>query len=343
MIKDVIMRKIFAPGGDVRPGRASPGGAPSEPTIRLDDVTTDPPMTTEAILDAFATANGRLPRIAVRQAVMQWREVGPVLLDMLNRAANPADVSERDEAILFFGIFVMAQLREKRAFEPLCAICTQGDRIERLIGDGVTENLSSILARIYNGNLAPLHTLIEAVTADEFARDAALESLAWLTAATRIDRNETATYLRNLYVNLQPQATSQVWVGWQQAIALLGLQDLAPLVEKAFGRCLIDEHVMSIRHFHDDLREALQAAVATAPFASHMRNLNLHDDAVALLSTWHGFRSHEEPKAKLAFASTEHRDNANLANPFRGVGRNDRCPCGSGKSSRNAAWGKPHR
>jgi hypothetical protein len=234
----------------------------------------------------------------------------------------------------------MAQVRETRAFEPLCAICTQGDRIDQLIGDGVTENLSCILARVYNGDPAPLKKLIEAVTADEFTRDAALGSLAWLTAAGQIDRKQTANYLRDLYVQLQPQTTSQVWLGWQQAIAFLGLHHLAPLVENAFNRRLIDERAMHFDHFENDLRDAMQAALPTAPFAHHMRLMDAHDDAVALLSTWHAFQPQGQRKAPPATASILSQDRKHTNDLFRDVGRNAPCPCGSGKKFKKCCLGK---
>ena len=43
-------------------------------------MTTDTLLTTEAILDAFATAGRVLPRTALEQAVDRWSEIGPALL-----------------------------------------------------------------------------------------------------------------------------------------------------------------------------------------------------------------------------------------------------------------------
>jgi hypothetical protein len=293
-------------------------------------------MTSAAILEAFATAERNLPREALRQAAAQWQEVGPVLLDMLDRAASSTVVTDRDEGILFFGIFVAAQLRETRAFAPLCALCRQADRIEQVLGDGITENLSAILARLYDGDPAPLKQLIEALDADEFARCVALESLAWLTAAGQIGRAETADYLRDLYTTLQPQADSPVWVGWQQAVAFLGLENLVPQVESAFDRGFISKFAMSFGDFRDDFRVAQQAGSATAPFAGFLRNMARHDDAVALLSTWYAFQPPEEREPATAFVP----DETLRSNPFRGVGRNAPCPCGSGKKFKKCCLGK---
>jgi hypothetical protein len=44
-------------------------------------------ITTDAILEAFATTQGRLPRAAVEQAIARWPEVSPALLALMNEAA----------------------------------------------------------------------------------------------------------------------------------------------------------------------------------------------------------------------------------------------------------------
>src|ERR1019366_10642690 len=104
--------------------------------------TADTLLTIETILDAFATAGRVLPRAALEQAADRWSEIGPALLATLEAASDGADRPDRTNAILFFGVYLMAQVRETRAFRPLCTLATDGERIFRLIGDGVTEDLS---------------------------------------------------------------------------------------------------------------------------------------------------------------------------------------------------------
>jgi len=74
-------------------------------------MTTSEYLTTEAILDAFATAGDVLPREALRQAAARWPEVGPVLLALLEAAAAGSAPPKRTDAILVFGIYLMAQMR----------------------------------------------------------------------------------------------------------------------------------------------------------------------------------------------------------------------------------------
>ena len=303
-------------------------------------MTTDESLAIDAILDAFATAERVLPRAALKQAADRWPEVGPVLLALLEAAAHGAEPSERTVCILFFGIYLMAQVRETRAFCSLCTIAADGELIERLIGDGVTEDLSVILAHVYDGDQAPLRALIESADADEFARNAALGALAMLTVSGRIHRDETARYLRDLHATLQPQGENFVWVGWQQAIALLGLEDLEPLVEDAFARGWIGDSVMDLRDFQNDLRAARQAADPTAVFGRTVRDDGRLDDIVACMSGWAGFRPEEKRIPRSSMAAAARVGDKPIRNPYRSVGRNDPCPCGSGKKFKKCCLDK---
>jgi hypothetical protein len=99
------------------------------------EIKTDTALTAEAIPNSFATAGRVLPLAALEQAVDRLSEVGPVLLATLEAASDKIDQSDRTNAILFFGIYLMAQVRDTRAFRPRCIAAADGDRIFRLIGE----------------------------------------------------------------------------------------------------------------------------------------------------------------------------------------------------------------
>jgi hypothetical protein len=226
-------------------------------------------------------------------------------------------------------------------FSLLCRLAQDGEAVEAALGDGTTITLKQILISTYDGNLDTLKGLIEAAEADEFVRAEAFEVLAYLTATGRIARDEAEAYLLRLYDTLQPQQESFVWSGWVLAIGLLGLETLSGVVHQAFGRGLIDPMVMGYDDFRRDLERTLADPARMAGFAYD--RIGPLEDAIGELSGWYAFSdaAQEDQErwatssedAGLAFADTPlpFVDPFTFVDPLKGVGRNDPCPCGSGK------------
>jgi len=192
-----------------------------------------------------------------------------------------------------------------------------------------------------DGHLDTLKGLIEAAEADEFVRAGALQVLAYLTATGRIPRDETEAYLRRLYDTLQPQRESFVWSGWVLAIGLLGLEALSGVVRQAFGRGLIEPMVMGYDDFRRDLERTLADPERMAGF--EYDQIGPLEDAIGELSGWYTLSdvakqdqdrwATSSEDAGLAYADTPLPlvDPFTFVDPLKGVGRNDPCPCGSGK------------
>jgi hypothetical protein len=58
------------------------------------------------------------------------------------------------------------------------------------------------------------------------------EALAMVTMRGELDRAVAGRFLRDAFIEMRPQAECYVWVGWQSAIAMLGMNDLKLLVKK---------------------------------------------------------------------------------------------------------------
>ena len=126
-----------------------------------------------------------------------------------------------------------------------------------------------------------------------------------------------------------------MWSGWVLAVGLLGLEDLSGVVRQAFGRGLIEPMVMGYDDFRRDLERTWTDPERMAGFQHDQ--IGPLEDAIGELSGWYGFsdaaKQDQERQATspggnhLAFAETPQP----FADPFKGVGRNDPCPCGSGK------------
>ena len=285
------------------------------------------------ILRALSGAGNDLPREAMRQALQDWDETAPPLLALLDAYAEGRDRTEEAAAAVFFILHLSAQARERRAFPALCRLAMDAEALEQALGDGTTETLARILLSTYDGELDRLKAVIEREAADEFARAAAFDALTWLTATGAVPRVATASYLQALHRSMRPQATSFAWYGWQRAVALLGLDGLSPLVEDAFERRFIDPTIMGFDDFLKDLAAA-RASTDPAAFLATQRIAPIKD-AIAELSGWYGFSDafkRDQARRSSRMAATEDGTPPQpVVNPFRDVGRNDPCPCGSGK------------
>lgn len=292
-------------------------------------------MDVEAAIHAFASAGHDLPRGAMRWVLDNWDEAAPGLLGVLERFVDGTDRSEEAANALFFILHLAGERRETRAFAPLCRLAKDAEAIEAVLGDGVTTTLEGILLSTYDGDLDTLKDVIEAAEADAYVRTGALEVLAYLAATGRVSRDEAEAYLLRLYDTLRPQHESFVWYGWTWAVALLGLEAMSGVVRQAFARGLIDPMVTNYDLFREDLGRTLADPERMAGFR-HDRVAPL-EDAIGGLSGWYAFSAAAKQDrerralggngAGLAAAATSQP----VINPFKGVGRNDPCPCGSGK------------
>jgi uncharacterized protein len=291
-------------------------------------------MDVETTIQAFASAGNDLPREAMQWALDHWDEAAPELLNVVERYTSGADRSDEAASAVLFILYLAGEKQDTRLFPLLCRLAQDGEAVEAALGD-TTTTFRQILISTYDGDLDTLKGLIEAAEADEFIRAEALEALAYLTASSCIPREETEAYLLRLYDTLQPQQESFVWSGWVLAIALLGLEALSSVVRQAFGRGLIEPMVMGYDDFRRDLERTLADPERMAGF--EYDQIGPLEDAIGELSGWYTFsdaakqdqeRWATSPEdAGLAFADTPQP----FVDPFHGVGRNDPCPCGSGK------------
>ena len=152
-----------------------------------------------------------------------------------------------------------------------------------------------------------------------------------VTLRGELDWAVAGRFLRDAFVEIRPQAECYVWVGWQSAIAMLGMSDLKLLVKKAFDRGFIDGHTLGFEHFEEDLRRGIEHP--GEPRLPDDRDSTHFGDTVEELSGWYCFSEQyrEDQERWQRRAEADRARSQHLENPFRGVGRNDPCPCGSGK------------
>jgi uncharacterized protein len=289
-------------------------------------------MEPAAILEQL-TYSDDLPRDALRAAAELRADMVPLFVERIENYAA-ADAAKREEARpLFFIFHLLGDWRETSAYRSLARLLRcPPKQIDAALGWSITETSHRVMAAVFDGDPQPIYNIILDENADEYVRSRMCDVLAMLVLQGKLDRSEVASFLRDCWINLQPRHDCYVWSGWQGAIALLGLTELKSIVKKAFDRGIIDPGWVSYDNFETHLERAIQNP--TEPGRAWDGEFTLFGDTIEELSTWCCFSEEykvERERQRNAPPPPLFPPREPITNPLRGVGRNDPCPCGSGK------------
>jgi uncharacterized protein len=236
------------------------------------------------IVEALATAR-TVPELALRQAVISGDVIMPAVLDVVELAANRVYLVPKQEYLLFWGIHALAAARKTELYRPLLRLVrasTERD-LDRLLGDATTETLPGVFLSVFDGDATSLVEACTDVTVDGIARWILLEVLARLTFDNRVPRQQTIDLLTRFEREQLAKAGDPAWQGWQEAIVLLGIEELRERLHATWedGR----NPQRKVDRDYDDLE--LSKARAMAPgdptlFLQH--KLAAIDDPVAALA-----------------------------------------------------------
>ena len=283
----------------------------------------------EDYLHAVATER-KLPDLAIGMCTLRIEEAALKLRAVLLRAADGKELSDDESLLLLRGLHILGGARDREACQPLLRLLRRPfDEVDALLGDAVTESLAKIVTGVFDDDVDALFALIIDSSIDGFIREALFGAATFLASEHRIERERLREFLVRFCEQRPAEDGDQAWAGWLQAISLLGLRDLAPLVDGAFREGRMPEEWIDRPQFDKDLAEAERAPDDIDRFMQN--NLGYIEDVLVSLDWTRGTEDvfdedgEEAPWADFAYP------NEPVRNPWRNVGRNDPCPCGSGK------------
>jgi hypothetical protein len=289
-----------------------------------------PEQTMEQVFETFATAGNTLPRAAMQWALDNWDVAAPRFLALLDERPDGEDETKRAADVLFFALHLCGEKQETRTFRPLCRLA-RDPLAHRMLGDVIAETLCGILISTFDGDVDPLKSVVEDPAADEYIRSAALDALSYLAFADRAPAVDMKSYLQYLFVTMRPRSPGWIWGSWAMVVGRLGYADMTQQVARAFRLGLIERSFMGMEHFKADLQRA--AEDPAAGFRSE--NVAPFTDAIGVLSSWYWFsekrREDARRSAERALFAEPARPRPLVPDQHRNVGRNDPCPCGSGR------------
>jgi hypothetical protein len=306
-------------------------------------------MEVEEILAELDRNHTQVPRITLEEAAAHREEIIPRLLAVLEEVAkDPAPFAEdKNRNIHIYAMYLLAQFRETRAYLLLVRIFSApGETPFDLAASVVTQDLTSILASVSDGDPGGMMELVENEKANEYVRGAAMDGLVTLVAFGKLSRNEVMAYFRRLFQTLK-RKPSAAWDALANACADIGPREIAEDLRQAYDEGLVDSGSIG----WDEVEELLDVSPAVALEKSRFRYRLITNTAEAI-TWWSAFHREKEDDEEavvrddsgddfvdLAFGAdslfSRPRTDMDFPQPIcrtePKVGRNEPCPCGSGK------------
>ncbi|MDR0233201.1 MAG: DUF1186 domain-containing protein [Zoogloeaceae bacterium] len=265
-------------------------------------------MNVQEALENIKFTVPRFPREEILCIREHKGEAIPVLVEYVRALTDDADSLQDDYNGYLYAMFLLAEFRANEAFPHLIKYLETGsDFTEYWLGDVITENFGSILASVATvGDIPRLKTIIENAELDTFHRLAALTALQTLYTEDAYPRDDYFAYLHALLREPHEDTTFTAFVIIDCDDG--GAREFFPEIEKLFADHLVNEEVIKLR----DIQGLLNADKETAKQELKKRRYNRFvRDTVELMGNWDCFKEKPDFGYK--------------------VGRNEPCPCGSGK------------
>lgn len=202
-------------------------------------------MTLEQIRTELETAEG-LPAAALVEAVTQAQALSPDVIALLDKAASGVHLLPRQQNLLFFGLHALAAARRTEACQPFLALlrCPEW-QLEHLLGDALTETATGLLLGLYDGDPEPLFSAVEDRDAGSSMRWTLFQVLARLCWEGRIPQERLVALIDRFDREELAEPGDLAWIGWEDAIRLLGLQTFEPRVRQGWnsGRVALHKEI----------------------------------------------------------------------------------------------------
>lgn len=300
---------------------------------------------------------GVFPDNLIAEAIARREEVIPLLLETLEDIdRNPAPwLEDQERMVHIYALYLLALFRETRAYPLLVRIFSRpGEFAFDLAGDVVTQDLGRILASVSGGDMSGMALLIENEQANEWVRSVAMGGLVSLVVTGQQTREEVMAYLLQLFQKLGRKPGAQ-WDGLAYACTDLWPQEAVTELRRALEEGLVDPGAVDWQDVEEALELGRQGAMQAGQYRSPLVT-DLRKD-MGWMQCFHEEKRYDDTEVDfeenlLAYDGPEvdveddllglppgEPPSAPIRRTAPKTGRNEPCPCGSGKKFKKCCGG----
>ncbi len=308
----------------------------------------------EAIIRDLETEDeGYLPEGAFRAAREHREQIVPLLIELIVKATEEVRRTQKARVKQghFFALFLLSEFQAKEALPAIVeALSLPGEGPFDLFGDAIHEIVPIILANLAHDQLDLVVSLLRNPDVNEYVHWSAAATLVQMAATGLHSREDMVQILRDELIAAIEQGRPD---GLLVTVLVDELHNIYPgeayeEIKEAYAKGLVDEGIIGLE---DVDRQMVQGKSVTI---QRLKNsAELMEDSLEELKSWASFmepeprptrppiqiprkpqptvldKKTEEPE-KPKFNPSVERSLSPIVNKQR-VGRNDPCPCGSGK------------
>ncbi|WP_111978169.1 DUF1186 domain-containing protein [Algibacillus agarilyticus] len=274
--------------------------------------------------------NGKPPIEAILAAKENWSEFLPVIVELMNKF-HQETLTKQENTLLFMGILLLVEMQQHDAFENFIVLCDGDDEyaepLGELLGDSVTEGLSSYFYILANGRHESLAKLLSSKVAGEYIRKAALEAIFSQYESEQISKETLSAIVDCLLVLYKEQ--NDFYLLGSLACLLMNYQwqEYQPQILALFD----DDYLESLYLSRKNIEKWQTTAKSKRLLESGLVKKEL--DVMAGISNWICYSPTDNKIStdKKSYITAKTLTPERIAEDKKAPGRNEPCHCGSGK------------
>lgn len=263
----------------------------------------------------------------------------PYLRSAVEKAIEEKDGLDEGYQLHFYAMYLLAQFQDREFFPKMVELFSlPTDTLDALIGDALTESVGNILYNTYNGDIELIKQAIFDIQVDDYVKSAMLDVMGQLYLDQSLTRQEWQDFLRAIVYGKE-SIGDYVYTAVAHIICKCHFIEMLPEIRKLYQDELVDEYAIG------GYDECVDCVFEYRTYDKEFCKSPI--DAAKTLSGWAMFeQSSMDKKKSEKELSKLRRDIALEARKAKQkesvkVGRNDPCPCGSGKKYKKCCMDKP--
>lgn len=282
----------------------------------------------DVLLEKIAYNNGYFPKEILEILILRKEEAIPELLKVLKMVGDEPVKFSKEKGYMghLYAAHLLAQFRVREAYPILVDLMSlPGDLSYDVLGDDIVEIGGRLLASVCHGDLSLIKALAENTKADEFMRMQAITALAVLALQGELDRSSVMGYYRQLLLDPSVRKKPELLSLLICACCDLYPEEVYEDIKEIFKLKLNDRQIIGIDSVEKDMFAGKSAKLEASKQNIHLQFI---DDTIAEMEGWFCFSE----TYRAYFAGRSEKSKLQEIVPKKPkIGRNDPCPCGSGK------------